>query len=370
MPIVERAPDWASLEGVWNALVERSRSASPFLTREWLSRWWDVFGGGRTLVLLAARPRAGDAIEALAPLMLTREGGIRTIRFIGTGLSDSLDFIVSAGGGEDIRAFFAFLRREVSRWDLVWLGDLIADEGVVRPIEEAAAGAGLKCRRITTTRAPYLTLEGGWNGFLDGKSPHFRRILKQKEDRASRDSGAFTVERVRTDFGEPALDALEKIHRGSWKGAERAASPGGRREKEFLSRVLRDFSARGWLDLRIGRVGGRPAAYQINFDFGDKVWIYNNAFNRDFAPLSLGTILMKRTIEDAFNEGRRECDFLRGDEAFKSDWTDKSREVVQLVIHRNSPRSRLAALWAVRVWRDASLLTSRVRRRFARLKER
>ena len=96
VPIVERAPGWDSLGGVWNSLVERSRSATPFLTREWLSRWWEAYGGGRELLLLAARPQAGDAVAAIAPLMLVREGGVRTIKFIGAGLSDSLDFIVPA----------------------------------------------------------------------------------------------------------------------------------------------------------------------------------------------------------------------------------------------------------------------------------
>ena len=180
----------------------------------------------------------------------------------------------------------------------------------------------------------------------------------------------FEVERVRTELGEQTLDALHSIDDGSWQGTERAATPDGRREMDFLAAVLGDFSARGWLDLRIARIDGKPAAYQINFDFGGKIWIYNNAFDRKFASLSLGTILMKRSIEDAFNEGRSECDFLRGEEPYKAEWTEKSREVVQLVIRRRSLRSRLAALWAVRAWRNAALLSSLVRRRFARMKER
>ena len=134
--------------------------------------------------------------------------------------------------------------------------------------------------------------------------------------------------------------------------------------------MLGDFAARGSVDLRIGRMDGEPAAYQINFDFDGKIWIYNNAFDRAFASLSPGTILMKRAFEDTFNEGREECDFLRGEEPYKAEWTEKSREVIQLVIRRGSLRSRLAALWAVRAWRNATLLCSLARRRFARMKDR
>ena len=91
---------------------------------------------------------------------------------------------------------------------------IVYDDGAIRSIEDAASAAGLKCRRITATRAPYLGLEGDWKRFLAGKSGHFRRILKQKEDRVSRGPGMFEVERVRTGLGPQPLDALHTIDNG------------------------------------------------------------------------------------------------------------------------------------------------------------
>jgi CelD/BcsL family acetyltransferase involved in cellulose biosynthesis len=363
LPTIERVPDWESLEPVWNSLVLRSRSRSPFLAWEWLSRWWDAFGAEGELLLLTSRNSPGADIEAIAPLMIIREHGIRTIRFVGAGLSDSLDFIVPPGDAYSVPAFFEFLLKEVRLWDLMWLGDFIDDEGVVRSVEDAARRSGLKSRRICTTRAPYLLLEGTWDGYLAAKSRHFRRVLRQKEDRASHSPHAFSAERIRANFDEVSASAMAAVDCGSWKSREIARSPERRKERDFLDDAMRAFSARGWLDVWLGLEDGRPAAYQIDFDFGGKIWVYNNAFHRDFAPLSLGTLLVKRAVETAFQEGKSECDFLRGEEEFKSAWAGAARDVVQLVLVRPTLRSRLAGSYAVGWGRNIARLKNRLRNR-------
>jgi CelD/BcsL family acetyltransferase involved in cellulose biosynthesis len=365
--IVERVHDWSSLESVWDELVLGSRTASPFLTLEWLSSWWKVFGPGRELLLLASRAQAGQTPAAIAPLMLSREGGVRIIRFIGSGISDSLDFIVRRADAESVPAFLGFLLGGPPRWDLLWLGDFIAGEEVVRSVECAASDAGLMSRRVTTTRAPYLTVAGSWEAFLAGKSRHFRRISKQKEERLSRGDRAVGIERIRTSFGPETLSDMRTIESGSWKGRELAGTPERTRERGFLDRALEALAASGWLDLWLARVDGRPAAYQINFDFAGKSWIYNNAFDGSFAELSLGAVLMKRTVESAFRDGSRECDFLRGEEEFKGAWTGTARDVLQLILRGPGIRPRLAAAWANGALRNARRLGSKLRG-FARRK--
>jgi len=351
-------------------LVLGSRTASPFLTHEWLSSWWSVFGPGKELLLLAARSQADEPPEAVAPLMILREGGIRIIRFIGWGISDSLDFIVRPTDLESVPAFFRYLLGGSPKWDLLWLGDFIADEEIIRSVERTASEAGLMSRRIRTTRAPYFAVEGSWDGFIAGKSRHFRRILKQKEDRLSRGERSVGIERIRESFGPGTLSEMRTVEAGSWKSRELAGTPEKRREKEFLERALGALAASGWVDLWLARVDGSPAAYQINLDFAGKSWIYNNAFDRSFAELSLGAVLMKRTVEEAFRSGKKECDFLRGEEAFKGAWTGTARDVIQIVLRRPGLRSRLAFAWTMGVLRNARRLRSRIRQRIGRKEER
>ncbi len=278
-------------------------------------------------------------------------------------MSDSLDFIVSGDDRESVPAFFRFLRRCPAKWALLWLGDFIADEETIGSVERAASEAGLKGRRLTPTRAPFLAVSGTWDAFLAGKSQHFRRILKQKESRLSRCDRRVAVERIRGPLGPEGLSNLRAVETGSWKGREFARSAEKKKEKEFLERALPALASRGWLDLWMARVDGRPAAYQINLDFGGKSWVYNNAFDRGSAGLSLGVALMRRAVEAAFREGKRECDFLRGEEAFKRAWTGTAKNVFQLVLRRPGIPSRLACAWAYGLVRNVRRFRSRYGKR-------
>jgi CelD/BcsL family acetyltransferase involved in cellulose biosynthesis len=130
--------------------------------------------------------------------------------------------------------------------------------------------------------------------------------------------------------------------RSSWKGRD-MTSPGQRERLEgFYFDLFVEFAKRGWLDLWLGYLDGRPAAYQIDFDFKGTISIYNAAYAREFQRLSPGALIMARAIEDAFRSGRTECDFLRGQEEFKSHWTSERRILRDLVIVRNTLRSRAA----------------------------
>lgn len=311
--------------------------------------------------MLAARQREEGPPAAIAPLMICREGGVRIVRFVGSGISDSLDFIVRRDDLESVPGFLRRLLDGSPKWDLCWLGDFVADDEIIRSVERAASEAGLKSRRILTTRAPYLAVSGTWEAFLAEKGRHFRRILKQKEEHLSRAGRTVEIARIRAALGPEALSDMRTVDSGSWKGREVAGSREKRREKRFLEMALGALAASGWLDLWLARVDGRPAAYQINLDFAGKSWVYNNAFDRSFAELSLGAVLMKRTVEEAFRNGKRECDFLRGEEAFKGAWTETARDVAQLVLFRPDARSRLAAAWATGPLRNARRLGSKLR---------
>ncbi|GAG20244.1 unnamed protein product, partial [marine sediment metagenome] len=84
----------------WNALVKRSATNVVFLTWEWQRAWWEVFGRGRLLLILAQREGSGGV---LAPLFI--DGGMAFL--VGSGSSDYLDLI---GETEDTELLKALLR--------------------------------------------------------------------------------------------------------------------------------------------------------------------------------------------------------------------------------------------------------------------
>ena len=89
-----------ALEPEWNALLQRSDADTIYLTWEYLTTWWEVFGKIRELWILTARDEGGKLI-GLAPHMVGPGNRMRQflneLTFIG-GHGDSTcecqDFIV------------------------------------------------------------------------------------------------------------------------------------------------------------------------------------------------------------------------------------------------------------------------------------
>jgi CelD/BcsL family acetyltransferase involved in cellulose biosynthesis len=74
----------------------------------------------------------------------------------------------------------------------------------------------------------------------------------------------------------------------------------------------------GLLQLLFLQVQGKKAAALYNFDYKGRIWVYNSGFNIvEFGYLSPGVVLTARAIENAIGLGRRQFDFLRGNEAYK-----------------------------------------------------
>src|ERR1044071_5867367 len=100
---------WLASRGEWTRLVGRCRGDPLFLSWEWLTSWWRVFGGGPGLrpVVLAVRDAGGELLGA-APLYqspVNRRGlRLRSLQFIGSAFRDDtvvqsehLDFVAVEG---------------------------------------------------------------------------------------------------------------------------------------------------------------------------------------------------------------------------------------------------------------------------------
>jgi len=280
----------------WDSLLDRSPAANPFLTFEWISSWWARFGAGRRLFVLAAFDEKGAGLKGVAPFMVSSSAGFRVIEFIGTGLSDRPNFLVEAGAEDLIDEFFAFLRARREAWDIISLRDVPADDPHLACLSGAAVRAGWRILKKRTTIAPYLPIRGTWEEYLAAKSSHFRQIRKQKERRLSREGINFHVRRIRSPADGQVWGDVAEILRKSWKGREMASFEQRDRIEGFFSDIFREFAKKGWLDLWLGYLDGRPAAYQIDFDFKSTIWIYNCAYAREFQRYSLGSILMARAV--------------------------------------------------------------------------
>src|SRR5437870_12277193 len=93
--------------GDWQVLLEQSATDEVFLTWHWQRSWWESYGDGQLLLMLAERD--GKSV-ALAPLYA--KSGM--IFFVGSNAADYLDFLGDCSDPEVLVALLQAARDRVS----------------------------------------------------------------------------------------------------------------------------------------------------------------------------------------------------------------------------------------------------------------
>jgi CelD/BcsL family acetyltransferase involved in cellulose biosynthesis len=323
-----------SLEGFrdeWTALAYESRNV--FSTWEWAATWWQYHGSRTSPLIVACREQG--RVTAILPLYRWTQRPVRTARFIGHGPADQLGPICRPTG---LGVAAAALRRVLD------LADLDAVFAELLP-----GGVGwsqhLGSRPLLVEPSPVVTLAGGWERFLESRSPNLRQQIRRRE-RQLRHRYAVRL-RLADDPGrlQDDLTTLFALHRSRW--GER--SPFSRFEafhRAFAAVALE----RRWLRLWLLELDDRPAAAWYGFRFAGVESYYQAGRDPAFADTSVGFVLLAHSIREASVAGMHEYRLLRGGERFKGRFADSDPGVETFILARGvrGAVARLAASAAVR----------------------
>lgn len=330
--------EFNALSDEWNNLLDQAVTDVPFLRHEYLSSWWSTLGGGEwhagELWIGVGRDDLGE-LYGLAPLFLTQtREGKKGLMFLGSiEISDYLDLIVSSGNAESFaEGLIAALEVEGPEvWQVLDLYNIPEDSPSLTALEGSAERRGWDIQRERLQPCPVIVFDGTWEDYLAKLVKKQRHELRRKMRRAAQYPGGvkWRIIRLEEDI-ETATDGLMKMM---------ATDP---RKLEFLTpkmcsqfrRSIRAAHENGWLHLSFLEVGGKQAAAYLSFDYGGQLWLYNSGINPDYQSLSPGLVLLGHLIRWAINQGRREFNFLRGDEAYKYRMGGIDRYINRLTITR------------------------------------
>lgn len=318
------------LEKEWNQLLKRSASHVPFLRHEFLSSWWQTLGGGEwgegELFILASRDHS-QSLRGIAPLF--RHQG--SLLFIGSHeIADYLDFISPSQTLEPfLNDIFNHLEGQPSLWKDLDLYNLVQDSPTLSILKKLARARGWHYRESILQPAPCLTLSDSWEGYLDGLESKYRHEIERKIRRAK---GYF----LPVDW----YRVSEKSHLDEELDAFLELMAYHPEKAEFLTDVMESHLRKsvhnafdeGWVQLSFLTVGGEKAAGYLNFDFDNRIWVYNSGLNPMFENISPGWVLLSYLIQWAIEQGRKSFDFMRGDESYKYHFGGDDRFVVRATI--------------------------------------
>ncbi len=315
----------AAIQPEWDALA-RVSAATIFETPSFLVPWWQTFGADLAPHLVELRDGSGDLV-GLAPLYLDQQG---KLSLIGCGLADYGSF--PCQGGREAELLVAVLddfeRSEAREVDLHAVPEHLPLAQLLPPM---AQERGLFASVEEETVCPRFELPRSFDEYLAGLSKKDRHELRRKQRRleAEDDVRWWLVE----DMGDlpAALDTFMALHRSS-KG--RKAIFMDEPMEAFFRAMATSIFERGWLQLSFLAVHGETVACNFGFDFGGAVSLYNSGYNLEFSRLSVGLLMVAYGIRHAIETGRRQYDFLRGNERYKYELGGVDRRVLRLRVAR------------------------------------
>ena len=329
----------------WERVLERSGSNYPFLTQEWLLPWWKHMAPDKSTLYVLRAFRENDTY-GYVPLLLARRNGVRILQFLGCPDSDYLDFIICRNRKETLEAFLRFLGEQKNSWDLIDLKDIPSDSPNLDLLKSRGKETGSLCvADHVRTVAPTLKTNGDFESFLKNKSHSFRQSFRQTRRRINKVEGTHSIDLLSSgNAWDKVVDSMRSVEKRSWKEKTGHTKLSASKNRKFFSNIMEAFARRGWLNLWTLSVNQQAVAYSLNFNYSGKCYNYFLIHDDDYEKFSPGALLFGYGVENAHNDGSTEFDCLRGDEPYKSRWTNDSRDCHQLVFHKTSLRSLLLFL--------------------------
>jgi CelD/BcsL family acetyltransferase involved in cellulose biosynthesis len=335
-----------ALAGEWNDVLAGSASNNLFLTWEWVSTWWEIYGAGSQLHVLVARDE-DDRIVGIAPLQRRRRTmlglhAIGVVEFIGAGgdvTPEQLDFIVAAGAEAVVTpALLAHLAADSAVRGLD-LRPMAASSPNLPLLEAGLREARGHMRCLGDSVCPVLPLPATRAEFMASRSKNYRKKMGEYQRRAERDLGA----KVRLSATPEALDrdmgALVTLHQRRWEGRSRAFRTTA--YIQFHRRLARRLFDRGWVRMFALDSPKGPLAMLYCFAYNGRYYFYQAGRDPDLQKHRVGLVLMHAAIEQAIADGARLFDFLSGDEQYKYMWAAAELRAVRLTHWKTWPA------WAV-----------------------
>jgi CelD/BcsL family acetyltransferase involved in cellulose biosynthesis len=309
----------------WSDLVLSDPAGTFFHTPAYLKVWWEEFGAGS---LLLARVTDGD-VPVTACAFEIVDGALTFLG--GFDVTDYMGPVGVPGIAEPACKELLDALVRLDSWDRADLRGLPLDSPWHSALASAAEAHGLHVERHEDGVAPAIALPRSYKAYVGGLPAKLRHEIRRKQRRLVQEAGAFRITQSSPESLPADLDRFIDLHRSSPGSKGRFMGAG---MEIFFRRLGEAFLLPHVFHLAFMEIGGRQAAGAIGFAFKNSFSLYNSAFDREFAPLSPGMVLVAELIRRAIETGRHSFDMLKGDLEYKYRFGSSPRPVGRLALVR------------------------------------
>lgn len=324
----------------WNKLTLAMNIPSVFCTWEWVYTWWEHFGQKyEPLILFIHKEKE---LIGIFPLALHKDTGWLTGRIISYCGSnelypDHLDIICSKENAKQcVNAVFDFLSSDYKDWDVLNISLLSEGSNLMFHVNtNSALTADIKQRSV----APFLAMNGSFDDYLNGFGNKKRYNLKKKHK--------ILCEKHRVGYTscDPSqitegIKALFYLHELRAKSKRITSTFRGEQLFNFHNALAERISKNDWLWLRFLKSNsGEIISAFYGFALDGHLFYYQLGLDPEWEAYSPGIVLFYEVLKEVFAKNYKEFDFLRGNEEYKSSWTQNNRALFTINVYNNTLRA-------------------------------
>lgn len=317
-------------------------------TPEWFSTYvQDVVGGADNSMMVTITDEVTNQSLLGMPVLSGVSGRLqsRYLRALSNYYSALYCPIMSGDDNarrRSISGLVSALGANTLAWDVLSLEPLAEEGFFLKEFCKALEVANIRYQ-VTSHFVNWYLMVGGrsYETYEKSLPSKLKNTLSRKEKKLGRERG-YTI-RIAEDVSELEgfIADYETVYQQSWKPEES--------HPQFIRAIIRRFAEKGWLRLGIMYINDEPVASQLWFVKEGVASIYKLAYDEQYMPYSVGTILTANMMKQVIDvDGVEVIDFLTGNDAYKREWMSHQRERCQITVFNNKTlRGKVLSLWNI-----------------------
>jgi CelD/BcsL family acetyltransferase involved in cellulose biosynthesis len=303
---------------LWNGLLHQGSTDEIFLTWQWQKTWWEVFGRGDLLLIMAEKN--GEPL-CIAPLFADQG----MIFFTGSGGSDYLDFIGEIPDIKILEKMLAFAREATSDFKGFLFYHIPASSGTHNMLADVA---GLR-NWYSCEEGEYISPRIEMNLYPDSAGQSIMKKSLRRHETWFIRNGNLKVNHFQTSNEIlPHLGTFFRQHIDRWLQTPYPSLFLKNEECRFYRQLTEILSDTGWLRFTVVEWNNTIIAFHFGFYYQGSFFWYKPSFDISMARNSPGEVLIRHLLLNAVSEKAHIFDFGLGDETFKRRFSTTNRRVI------------------------------------------
>ncbi|WP_218997377.1 GNAT family N-acetyltransferase [Shewanella algae] len=341
--IIADRDEFYSIKHEWEELYFNSRNRNPFLHHDWILNTIDLLLHQKQIKIVLVRTNQKVLIGA-CPFVIEEKKvlwkKIKVLRHLNCIASDYSDLLVSSSvGNRDIvkkitEAVFNF------EFDMFQIDNLNSASATAKLFMKFLTEKSLTTSRYVNVVNPILSYSEMEYSDKKGIKDIQRRLKNLSKD----NDVSFHIDDA---IDKDAWNKLVMFHKHNYPGFGFNSS----QYQGFYNRLLNSEGFKhDFIDFSYMKINNVVVA--AHFGFVDlkagTVYYYVPSFDNEYAKYGVGKILLLKLIEYYKDQGCTTFDFMRGSEAYKTNWM--SDELQNFSIVGCKRNSSLFSRYYVRIW--------------------